>query len=459
LLIQIEAAITSASRMHDQRLESDRNDRIVVDSGPLLFVQHLVDVGRTAPLSVRCGLGCGFALLAIFIRSLLTPVWGESLRLIMFSPAVLVSAWLGGLGAGLTATGVCVAAAWYVWLPPGRVAHETAALITFVVEGAMTSAILEALHRTRRRVEEQSRSLARKGAALAQSMAAERDARSAAEAANRTKDDFLATLSHELRNPLAAISAAIRVLDRDTQPGVAARARRVITRQTEFLSRMIEDLLDTGRMMAGKIRLQRQCVDLSDVVLQCVATLKDSGVLDAHVLSVSASPVLVDADAIRLGQITVNLVTNAVKYTPSGGTIRIVVSQEATEAVLVVQDSGVGIASGLLPRVFDLFVQGEAASDRGRGGLGIGLSVVRGLIELHGGTVQAASDGLGRGSTFTVRLPRVAGGSNHPDRRLDALRGQAQDRARSSRHEQDERNTASGLHRTPSSTPKLIGVE
>jgi signal transduction histidine kinase/integral membrane sensor domain MASE1/ActR/RegA family two-component response regulator len=230
-------------------------------------------------------------------------------------------------------------------------------------------------------------------------------ARAEAEAANRSKDEFLAMLSHELRNPLGAIGSAIQVLDRVGDAALGARARAVIARQTQHLSRLVEDLLDVSRVMTGKIAVRSEVVDVAAVAERVVAALAARHAARAGDLSLAARPVRVLGDAVRLEQVINNLVENALKYTPAGGRVTISVHEEDGAAVLAVDDSGVGIAPEVLPHVFDLFVQADHSLERTAGGLGIGLTLVRQIVELHGGTVQASSRGAGRGSRFTVRLP------------------------------------------------------
>ena len=233
-------------------------------------------------------------------------------------------------------------------------------------------------------------------------------ARGAAERANRAKDEFLAMLGHELRNPLSAIGSAVAVLERlriDDLRGT--RATQVIARQTQHLARVMDDLLDVGRVVTGKITLERRAMDLLAAARRAVATLRAAGVTERHDVAVDGRPVWVDGDATRLEQVVTNLVSNALKFTPSGGTIRIWVGTEDDDAVLRVSDTGVGMSAELLPRVFDLFVQGDQPPERSSGGLGIGLTLVRQLVELHGGRVEARSAGTGQGSVFTIRLPRA----------------------------------------------------
>ena len=230
--------------------------------------------------------------------------------------------------------------------------------------------------------------------------------RDRAEQENQAKDEFMAMLAHELRNPLSAIAAAVQVLEasngRDTP---ALRARAIIGRQVHHLSRLVDDLLDVSRVVTGKIALERRPIDFADLVYRATAMC---GERQGQHLEISAQPVWIEGDQVRLEQIVNNIVGNAVKYTPTGGNIRVRVTAEGGDAVLRVEDDGFGIAPDLLPRVFDLFVQGERTLDRAQGGLGIGLTLVQRLVALHGGTVAATSEGPGRGSVFTVRLPKVS---------------------------------------------------
>jgi len=234
-------------------------------------------------------------------------------------------------------------------------------------------------------------------------------ARHLAEDENASKDQFLAMLGHELRNPLAAINGACALSERqgDT-PAAATQALALIRRQSQHLARLVDDLLDVNRMMSGKIGLKLQPIDLAKEVGRSLESLRSSGRTEGYALSFAAEPVWVLADPTRLAQAISNLLVNALKFTPPGGSLALTVSATASEAVFSVTDSGVGMPPELLPYIFDLFVQGNASLDRAQGGMGIGLALVRELVTLHGGTVQAESAGVGLGSTFTIRLPRIA---------------------------------------------------
>lgn len=273
-------------------------------------------------------------------------------------------------------------------------------LLSYDEQGRATRMIGVSVDASDQKIAEQAR---------AEVVAREQAARRDAENANRAKDEFLAMLGHELRNPLGAIAAAVEVLNRvGAQNDTAQSARRIIGRQTSHLAHLMNDLLDMARATAGKIALTRQCMNLVQLVQRPLGALEVAGTLKDHTVTVDLQEVWVEADAMRMEQVVTNLLTNAVKYTPAGGSVHVRVAVEGDEAVLEVRDSGVGIPAALLPRVFDLFVQGERTLDRRQGGLGIGLTLVRRLVELHGGRVHAESPGPNQGSTFVVRLKRAS---------------------------------------------------
>ena len=233
------------------------------------------------------------------------------------------------------------------------------------------------------------------------------------EHADRQKNEFLSMLAHELRNPLAPIRNAVAVLRmrKDPQPDTVW-AQDVIDRQVTHLVRLVDDLLDVSRITQGKIRVQMECLDVATIVAGAVETSRPLIEAGRHQLSVHLpdEPLCVHADQARLAQVLGNLLNNAAKYTPEGGSIWLSAMREGDEAVFRVRDTGLGIPPEMLARVFDLFTQVDRAIDRSQGGLGIGLTLVRRLVELHGGTVEAASEGPGRGSEFTMRLPAIASG-------------------------------------------------
>ncbi len=236
----------------------------------------------------------------------------------------------------------------------------------------------------------------------------ERTARAEAESASRAKDEFLAMLGHELRNPLAAVQNAIVTARVDGAR--RDRAIEIAGRQADQLGRLVDDLLDVARITQGKITLRTQRVRFASIVERAVETSRPRLEQRGHAVAVSLSrdDVHVDGDPTRLEQVVVNLLDNAAKYTEPGGRIEISTMREGADAVLRVRDNGAGIAPHVLPRVFDLFAQADRGLDRAGGGLGIGLTVVRRLVEMHGGQVRVHSAGLGHGAEFVVRVPALA---------------------------------------------------
>lgn len=238
-------------------------------------------------------------------------------------------------------------------------------------------------------------------------------ARLAAEEANRTKDEFLAMLGHELRNPLAPIVSALQLL-KLRGDSKSAREHEVIERQVKQMSRLVDDLLDVSRISRGTVVLKREPCDLRDALANgaeiAIPTFDRKG--QQFEVVVPEHPLRIDGDEARLTQVFANLLNNAGKYTPDGGHIRLSVHGGDGEVVVEVRDTGVGIAPSLLPRVFELFVQGYQEPARAEGGLGIGLTLVRSLVELHGGSVEARSNAPDPGSAFIVRLPSLED-SNH----------------------------------------------
>jgi PAS domain S-box-containing protein len=249
------------------------------------------------------------------------------------------------------------------------------------------------------------------------------------EAQSRAKDEFFAMLGHELRNPLGAITTALRVIEvcgpLDER---SAQARVIIGRQVRQLVRLVDDLLDVTRLATGKVSLSLRPVELTAAVRRAVGAVAAIAPARRIEHAPAAGPVWIQADETRLDQILANLVGNAVKFTPADGRVVVGVSARAGEAVLRVEDTGAGIPADLLPRVFDLFVQGQTGLHRSDAGLGVGLTLVKRLVDLHGGRIEVASDGPGRGSTFTVHFPLT----RRPDRPRDLTpaAGSAQARRR-----------------------------
>lgn len=244
--------------------------------------------------------------------------------------------------------------------------------------------------------------------------------------ADKRKDEFLAMLAHELRNPLSPIRSGLELLaieeDETNRPTIT-----IMQEQVEHLVRLVDDLLDVSRIMRGRIELRREMVRLSDLVNRSVDSIRPLANSHRHQLSVSVpeQPLWLNVDPIRIVQVIENLLTNATKYCEAGGRIEVNGTREGEQAVISVRDTGIGIEPDLLPKVFDLFTQSSRSLDRAQGGLGIGLTLVHRLVAMHGGTVTAASEGVGRGSTFIVRLPvaKVAGVTNDKTTRGKRVRG------------------------------------
>ncbi|HYE34475.1 PAS domain S-box protein [Methylocaldum sp.] len=231
-------------------------------------------------------------------------------------------------------------------------------------------------------------------------------------AADRQKDEFLATLAHELRNPLAPIMSAVQVLHRTggAEPQLSW-AQGVIERQTRHIIRLVDDLLDVSRISRGKITLNKQPLELATIVNHAMETSRPLIQSHGHRISLAlpSEPVWVEGDLIRIAQVVSNLLNNAAKYSEPNREIWLTATEENGQAVIRVRDAGLGISPEVLPRIFDLFAQADRSLDRSKGGLGIGLSLVKQLVDLHGGSVEAKSEGIGKGSEFIVRLPLLSG--------------------------------------------------
>jgi PAS domain S-box-containing protein len=231
------------------------------------------------------------------------------------------------------------------------------------------------------------------------------------EEADTRKNEFLALLAHELRNPLGPIRHAVKILRaRTPTPDEVEWATSIIHRQAEHMSRLVEDLLDVARITRGTIELRRDRIEIGTILKTAVEASTALVERSRHKLHVSypSEPLWVEGDTTRLTQVVANLLDNAAKYTDTGGRIWLTGEREGDEAVIRVKDTGIGIPSEMLPRIFDMFTQASMSPERTQGGLGVGLSLVERLVKLHGGTVTAYSSGAGRGSQFTIRLPLAA---------------------------------------------------
>jgi signal transduction histidine kinase/CheY-like chemotaxis protein len=366
----------------------------------------------------------GLAALAVAaaaaLRVPLLPVLGGSNPFTLFYPAVMLAGWVGGVGPGLLATVLSTLTAWYFFIPPAfsfRLARgsDYVQLFLYFLVGLVITWLNETRHRGLRRIaaahrtERQQRESARRGEQerdrlLTMAEAARRDA----ETASRSKDEFLASVSHELRTPLNAMMGWAQLLQMtrgDEQK--LDRGLGIIVRNAKLQAQLIDDLLDISRIISGKMRLDVRQVDLIDVIdgaLEAVRPAVEAKQIRLQrLLDPLAAPVAGDAD--RLRQVVWNLLANAVKFTPRDGRIEVRLERVNSHVEILVADTGAGIAPEFLPHVFDRFRQYDGSITRQQGGLGLGLSIVRHLVELHGGAVRVKSPGLGQGATFAVTLP------------------------------------------------------
>jgi PAS domain S-box-containing protein len=251
--------------------------------------------------------------------------------------------------------------------------------------------------------------------------------------ADRRKDEFLAMLAHELRNPLAPLSNALEIVGLpDVEVAEVAQALQIARRQIQYMARLLEDLLDVSRITRGKVELRKQVVGMGTIVTHAIETARPFISSHLHELSCSvpSEVIPVQGDPTRLEQIVANLLNNAAKYTEPGGHITVSLSREEGQAVVRVRDTGIGIAPEMQKHIFELFVQAEQSLDRSQGGLGIGLTLAHSLVELHGGTISVASEGLGRGTEFVVRLPVLAEKAIEPGESDDPASNAPTDRLR-----------------------------
>ncbi len=345
-------------------------------------------LGRLAeiPASWRYVAGVALAVFAVLLRWVTVPVLGPGAPYLWLFPAVLIVAILLGLGPGILASAIG-ATLIQIWLVP----HARGVLISAEDWGRIGVVVSSAVV------------LGEIGRRL-------RDAEARLVESDKRKDEFLAMLSHELRNPLGTIRSALSILDRAPSPSAtpdAERARAIIERQLAHLSRLVDDLLDVSRIKTGKIRIERRAVELRDLVRRTV---------DDHLTLLSANdlvvdvrmpdkPVWVNGDPTRLAQILGNLLQNASKFTPPGGRVFVSLENDAHSARIRVRDNGLGLDHDVRGRLFEPFAQSDSTLHRTRGGLGIGLALVKALAELHNGQVTAISEGPGKGCEFVVTLP------------------------------------------------------
>jgi signal transduction histidine kinase/CheY-like chemotaxis protein len=322
---------------------------------------------------------------------------------LLLSLSVLVAAWYGGLGPGLFAGAAILCLAWTGDLSAPSVLR----MLVFTLQCLICSVLMESLHRSRERALSEAKERQASESALRKSDSLLREQAQALSDGARRKDEFLAMLAHELRNPLAALSGAVAISARSRDPDDQEWARNSIQRNIKQLARLIDDLLDVSRVTRGKIELRRERIEASSVVDQAVDSVQYLLATKGHQVAVSVTrgALWVDADPTRLQQMLSNLLTNAIQYSEAGSYVRLRAERRDGEVVFSVRDNGQGIRRDLLPHVFEMFTQGDRSLARTEGGLGIGLTMVKALAEMHGGTVTARSDGPGKGSEFVVKLP------------------------------------------------------
>ena len=394
---------------------TDRTHRVVARSRDIelyfgqRYTDQLVASLQAAPAgTARLDALDGTPVLAAWQR--LDWGWTVSLgvpRSVYDSPLQRSVALLGLIGLGILAAGVLASVAMAQRITHAvHAARDDAMRLAEGGEVASRASRIRQLHELSQSLRQGSLRLRATMAERAALLVAERAARERAEAASRGKDELIAMLGHELRNPLSAIANAARLVDDARLPAPErARMREVLDRQVRHMRRLIDDLLDVSRVLAGKIPLLREPVDLAEVVERALAALRAAGRLSAHELQTDLHAARVDGDPVRLEQVVTNLVGNAAKYTPEGGRIGVALRAEGDQAVLRVADDGIGMDAALLARAFDLFAQGDQDLHRASGGLGLGLTLARRLVQMHGGTLTGQSEGPGRGSVFEVRLP------------------------------------------------------
>lgn len=380
----------------------------------------------TARLAVQASYSVGAVLCAFLLRWLLVRSLGPDFpRYTLFYPAVLVAALAGGLGAGALATASAALLAVVAWLRPVTDLErwqpdEIVGLILFVVVCLLMSAAAEWHRRTRREAAELEKQLAVQQVRDARRETEARLRDEAAASLRREKEAlleadqhrtrFLAVLSHELRNPLAPIRFALDLLARDPAPAAQLRGRTVIERQLNHLVRLVDDLLDLTRLTSQKLNLRRQVVGVECIIHDAVEAALPNIEAAGHDFVVPAIPanLWIDADPHRVAQAVTNLLNNAAKFTPRGGRVDLVVDGTGSDVFIRVADTGVGLSERDRARVFEMFTQVDGT----QGGLGIGLALVKAIVELHGGTVEVKSGGANAGSELTIGLPRVQPAEN-----------------------------------------------
>jgi signal transduction histidine kinase/ActR/RegA family two-component response regulator len=340
------------------------------------------------PRGIDYLLAVAVTVLVLLGREAIAGLLGRSDPFLPFVGAVLIASWLGGLGPGLLATFLSAMVTDFFFVPPffslqiAKLVHG-GDLLLFIVLGVLISSLSEKRLRLVRQLRD----------------------------ADRRKDDFLATLAHELRNPLAPIANSVQFFHLNPTPDPKLqKLREIIERQVRQMTRLLDDLLDISRITRDKLELRKESIELASVLECAIETARLFVESQSHDLSIRLpeTPIYIEADPMRLAQVFSNLLNNSAKFTPPGGCIHLLVEQHENDVVVRVRDNGIGIAAGDLSRVFEKFTQVGRGTPGTMSGMGIGLALARRLVDMHGGTIDAKSEGLGHGSEFQVRLPLIA---------------------------------------------------
>lgn len=382
---------------------------------PALSHAHIGPIIPGHATVFRYSAAVGVVLVIFAVRAVLAPLVGLQAPLLPFLLGVLISAYLGGRGPALLASAITpvLATLWFTSWPQDAPAFQWLAHVTFfLLLAVLTAWMMHALQEAVRHADESALRAESAAHALREN--------------DRRKDEFLAMLAHELRNPLTPIRNVAHILGRKPDdPVTVRRAGEMLARQASHLTHLVDDLLDVARITHRRVELKCDVVSLEDVVANAIETVQPITESRRQIITVTVTQprVQVDGDEVRLCQVVSNLLTNASKYSSDGQRIHINVGGDANQAVLSVRDTGQGIDPQLMPRLFELFMQGDGTLDRVQGGLGVGLTIVKHLVEMHGGRVEAHSEGLNRGSEFRISLPRAtstgsAPAADIPQRRL-----------------------------------------
>jgi signal transduction histidine kinase/ActR/RegA family two-component response regulator len=351
---------------------------------------------RSEPIWIGYAVAVAAFLVAALARWLLSRFFGGVYPYAPIFLAVIFTAWYGGFGPALLVAALGLAHGYLASIGGNPNAHPLFGLALYAITSLGIALIGGAMARARAKIAHQVEELQRKHQELT--------------IADHRKDEFLAVLAHELRNALAPIASALDILKQpEVDPAVAAKAVEVADRQIHQMTRLVDDLLDVSRIMRGKIELRKERVGLESVVERAVETVQPLIDRERHELTIELpeDTVWIEADLVRLAQAVANLLSNAAKYTEPGGQIHLNATAENGQLVICVRDSGIGIDPATLPKLFEMFMQAAPGSTRSRGGLGIGLTLVKNLVELHGGAIVAHSEGIGKGSEFMIRMPHT----------------------------------------------------